>query len=64
MNREYALHPNAIGYAAHCEGLSEAATLAGNYNSFENLNALTSSLYDLDMHLNGVARFKNGDIFP
>ena len=55
MQREHLLHADAVRYAADGDRLLNAAMLLGDDGTLIDLDALTGTFLDLDMHLHGVA---------
>src|SRR5699024_572947 len=55
VHREHALHAYAVRHAAHGEGLTDAAALAGNDSAFKLLDTLPVAFADVHVHPHGVA---------
>src|SRR6202034_2742815 len=54
VQRERALDADAVAHLAHGEGLPQAAALAPDHDTLEDLDAGAVALRHLDVHLKGV----------
>src|ERR1017187_9517813 len=61
--REDTLHALAETDLADSDALAHAHAVAGNQHAFESLQALFLAFLDLDVHLDGVAGAKLGELF-
>ena len=59
MDGEHLFHTDAIGDAAHGDGLLDAAVLLGDDGAFEDLDTLAVSFLDMDVNADGVAHFRH-----
>src|ERR1700722_20359919 len=64
VHRERALDANAVAHLAHGEGLTQAAALAPDHDTLEDLDAGAVALRHLDVHLEGVTRAEVRDVSP
>jgi len=62
VNREGSLDANAERLLAHGERLVQASALSVDDGALEDLDSLTSSLDDAEVHLHGVASLELGNI--
>lgn len=59
VDGEHLFHTDAIGDAAHGDGLLDAAVLLGDDGAFEDLDTLAVSFLDMDVNADGVAHFRH-----
>src|SRR3984957_10174549 len=64
VHRERALDANAVAHLAHGEGLTQAAALAPDHDTLEDLDAGAVALRHLNVHLEGVTRAEVRDVSP
>src|SRR3984957_20187145 len=64
VHREGALDADAVAHLAHGEGLTQAAALAPDHDTLEDLNAGAVALRHLDVHLEGVTRAETRNVIP
>ena len=62
MYRKYLLAADAVGDAAHGDGLVDAAVLLGDDRALESLGTLAVAFLDADEHANGVADVHLGQL--
>ena len=59
VDGEHLFHTDAIGDAAHGDGLLDAAVLLGDDGAFEDLDTPAVSFLDMDVNADGVAHFRH-----
>src|SRR6185312_17058898 len=64
VHRERALHAHAVANLAHGEGLPQAAALAPDHHTLEDLNAGAVAFCHLYVHLEGVTGTEVRDVSP
>src|SRR5579862_7113444 len=64
VHRERALHADAVAHLADGEGLPQAAALAADHDTLENLDAGAVAFRHLHVHLQGVTGAEIRDVSP
>src|ERR1700691_5376999 len=64
VHRERALNANPVAHLAHGEGLTQAAALAPDHDTLEDLNAGAVAFRHLNVHLEGVTRAEARAVSP
>ena len=62
MQRERALHADAVGHAAHGERLADTAVALRHHGAFKSLKTLAAAFHNLHENANGVTDAKGGQI--